>query len=309
MFARASRLVIAGAAASVDRLATLAAEGRARRSRGPRTAARLDHAGRMKALEAIAAAYSPEADLFRAPRAIDPVGRRVREDGDVRVADLSWRSDFEPFLPAVAERYLRHAENRIAAARLYSHREPRPVAVLIHGYLGGKYDLEQRIWPVEWLLRIGLDVALFVLPFHGVRARREGSLPPFPGSDPRVTNEGFRQAVGDLGDLAAWLRERGHPAVGAVGMSLGGYTTALAATVDPTLAFAVPMIPLASLADFARDRGRLGASSVERTAQHRALEHAHRAVSPLHRAPVVSTERMLVIGAEADRITPISHAR
>jgi pimeloyl-ACP methyl ester carboxylesterase len=185
------------------------------------------------------------------------------------------------------------------------------VAILIHGYLAGRYELEQRVWPIEWFDRIGFDVALFVLPFHAVRGApgRTGKAPPFPGSDPRMSNEGFRQAMGDLSDLLHWFRGREHRAVGVMGMSLGGYTASLFATVEPLLAFAVPIIPLASLADFAREQGRLGDNPHETELQHRALERVHRVVSPLHRKPLVEPESVLVVGARADRITPVDHAR
>src|SRR6185437_2743047 len=97
--------------------------------------------------------------------------------------------------------------------------------------------------------------------------------------------------------------------VGVMGMSLGGYTTSLLATVEPRLAFAVPMIPLASIAYMARALGRLTGSADEQQAQFEALEAAYRAVSPLARAPKVEPERVLVLGAEGDRITPVEHAR
>lgn len=300
-----------GAAAAVDRAATLAAYASSARARKNSRAESLGHDARLEALAHIEALYPPgAAGFFREPRAIAVSERAVRSDADVRVVDAAWRSDAAPFASEIAERYTRYAENQVACARLFLHSRRRPVVILIHGYLGGQYAFEQRVWPVEWLGRIGLDVALFVLPFHALRGdpRRKGP-PPFPGSDPRVTNEGFRHAMADLRDLVRWLRERGHPAVGVIGMSLGGYSTALAATVEPDLAFAVPMIPLASLADFARDQGRLGKSGAETTAQHRALERVHRVVSPLYRAPLVPPERMLVIGARADRITPLAHAR
>jgi pimeloyl-ACP methyl ester carboxylesterase len=163
------------------------------------------------------------------------------------------------------------------------------------------------MWPVRWMNRHGLDVALALLPFHGVRAVREGGAAPFPGADPRFTNEGFRQAVSDLRVLAAELRARGAPAVGMMGMSLGGYTTALMATLQRDLAFAVPIIPLSSVADFARDQGRLGRGD-RAAAQHSALEAANWVVSPLARPGLVASDRVLVIGAEADRVTPIAHA-
>ena len=247
--------------------------------------------------------------FFLEPKPIDPVLRPVRQNGSVQVVDASWPSGFTPYLEAVSERYLRYAENQVAASRLFLHREPKPVAVLVHGYLGGQYHVEQRAWPVQWLTRIGLDVALFVLPFHGVRGRVGKRVPPFPGSDPRVTNEGFRQAMLDLRNLIHWLLARGHREVGVMGMSLGGYTSALAATLEPQLAFAIPLIPLTSLADFARDQGRLGSQPEHQHAQHRALDAVHHVVSPLHRPPLIATERILIVGAEADRITPLSHAQ
>lgn len=313
MLQRTAKRLLGGAAAAVDRAATLAAYAGSQGARRHSRAESLGHTARLEALEAIARMYPAERqDYFRAARPIVPSERVVRwSAGGYRVVDLSWSSDYEVFEPGVRERFERHAENRAAATRGFFGPSPRPAAILIHGYMAGAYDLEQRVWPIEWLDRIGLDALLFVLPFHAVRGspRRLGKPPPFPGSDPRITNEGFRQAMGDLTDLVAWLRGRGHPAVGVLGMSLGGYTTSLFATVESELAFAVPIIPLASLADFARDQGRLGQAPHETELQHRALEEAHRVVSPLHRTPRIPGERMLVVGARADRITPVVHAR
>ncbi len=181
--------------------------------------------------------------------------------------------------------------------------------MLVHGFLSGHFALEQRLWPIDELDRLGFDVALFVLPFHGVRAAPGRQAPEFPGIDPRFTNEGFRQAVFDLRALVRALYERGHPEVGVLGMSLGGYTAALAATVEPRLAFVVPVIPLACLADFSREQGFLVGSPDEVATLHRLLERVHRVVSPFAGPSRVPRERVLVVGARADRITPIAHAR
>jgi hypothetical protein len=309
----AARGILSHAAAVVDRAATFAASS-ARRKKG--RAESLNHDQRMDTLGELASLYESEdleGTFFRDPRAIAPNERLVRwSAGGSRVLDLSWASDYAPFAPGMSERYGRYPENFVAATRLLLGPKPRPVAILIHGYLGGQYALEQRVWPTEWLDRIGLDVALFVLPFHGVRrppAKSVGEPPPFPGADPRMTNEGFRQAMGDLRDLIHHLLERGHPEVGLVGMSLGGYSTALCATLESRLAFAVPMIPLASVADFARDQGRLGENFEQTRLQHSALDRVHRVVSPFARQPKIPSERVLVIGAKADRITPVEHAR
>jgi pimeloyl-ACP methyl ester carboxylesterase len=310
---RATKRLLGTAAAAVDKAATLAAGRATARRRRNNPAEALDHRGRMEALNALAALYGDDRidGFFRQSRRIDPSLSKLRWTADGhQVVDASWASREETFVQDVHARYHRFAENQVAAARLFLGPEPRPVAILIHGYLGGAYKMEQRVWPLAFLNKIGLDVALFVLPFHGVRAAPSRSAtPPFPSSDPRITNEGFRQAMADLRDLTQWLRARGHSKVGLMGMSLGGYSASLAATLDPELAFAIPIIPLASVADFARDQGRLGNDTEQTAREHGALEAVHRVVSPLSRKPAIDPRRVLVVGAKADRITPVEHAR
>jgi len=280
------------------------------RSRGERLA----HVERMRALAAIRDEYAapelwrtPDA-FFTPPAPVDPPLRQVREMSDgVAVFDAAWPSAFVPHLPAIRDSYLAHEENRTARARLYLGRSPRPALVLVHGYLAGQWTFEERAWPIGWLAR-RYDLALTLLPFHALRAdaRRRGP-PPFPGANPRVSNEGFRQAIFDLRALIGVLRARGAPSVGVMGMSLGGYTVSLLATIEPGLASLAPIIPLASLADFALEQGRLGTGD-EARAQRDALEEANRIVSPFARPSLVPPERVLVVAARRDHITPIAHA-
>jgi pimeloyl-ACP methyl ester carboxylesterase len=287
---------------------------RSQRARQRSRAESLGHADRMVGLGRIRELYDrPEhyADpdsFFGPPGAIAPRLTRVRALPDGQVLDAAWSSEFTPFVADLRDRYLATVPNRTAVARLHLHDGPaRPAAILVHGYRTGQFALEERVMPLAWLYERGLDVALAVLPFHAVRAERGRAL--FPSSDPRFTNEGFRQAMLDLRALAGLLRERGAPAVGVMGMSLGGYTTSLLATVAADLAFAVPIIPLASIADFARDGDRYVGTPEERRLQHVALEAAHRVVSPLARPARLPPDRIVVIGGESDRITPIQHAQ
>lgn len=314
---RLSHRLLGRAASTFDRAVVVAME---MRNRGVRARAEsLSHGERMERLALIRDAYgapelvsNPDA-YFVPPAAITPHLVRVRglaaRDGRAggSVYDASWDSAYEPFDAVVRDAYDAHERNRTAHARLYLSREPRPAIILVHGYMAGQWAVEERAWPIEWLVRRGLDVAIAVLPFHALRGRAEGGAPPFPGADPRFTNEGFRQAIADIRALSAFLRARGAPSVGVMGMSLGAYTASLLATVERDLAFAVPLIPLASIADFARDQGRLGEGETSRL-QHRALEEANWVVSPLARPSLVAKERMIVVGASADRITPIAHA-
>src|SRR6185369_2176308 len=86
---------------------------------------------------------------------------------------------------------------------------------------------------------------LYVLPYHGLRAPhgpwRSGE--PFFDLDMVRTNEAFAQAIYELRALIRYLRTRQTGPVGAFGMSLGGYTTALLATVEPELARADRICP------------------------------------------------------------------
>jgi pimeloyl-ACP methyl ester carboxylesterase len=299
-------MTVLGAAAAAFDKAMLAAVRAGNRSKS--RAEKLDHEGRMKALEAIRASYEGGFDdFFVPPKPIDPALEHVRDERRFEVIDAAWPSLFEPHLPELREKYLSHTMNLTARARLYVGRTARPAIVLIHGYMAGQWAIEERAWPIAWLAE-RYDLALAVLPFHAVRgAKDRRGPPPFPGADPRMTNEGFRQAMFDLRALVRFLEARGAPSVGVMGMSLGGYSTSLLATVERELAFAVPIIPLASLADFAQEQGRLG-SGEEAKLQHAALEEANRIVSPLARPSLVPSDRVLVVAAASDRITPISHA-
>lgn len=268
---------------------------------------------RLEFLRGVAARYGEFGDevLFPAPELPKAtfLAQRELKPGLVRT-DVSWKSDYEARLPDFRARYGQTLENEMAKARLYTRARPRPVVILIHGYMMGHHALDERVWPIEWLDRLGFDAAAFVLPFHGQRAdaRRKGR-PEFPGRDPRMANEGFCHSVFDLRALAALLRSRGHPALGLLGVSLGGYTAALAATVEPELSFVVPVIPLASLADYALEQGSLARARELEALEYELVDRVHRRVSPLSRAPVIARERVLVVGGRGDRITPVSHAR
>ncbi len=306
-------------AASVDRLVSVAITGRSASSRRRSRAESLGHPERIVALDRIAEAYRPAEPLgdvdsfFGVPSAGAPtltaLGERTLGDTRVEVVDARWPSRVATFVddPRLAQSFAATRENHEAAARLFlGPGQGRPAAILVHGYRAGQHAVEERVWPIRWLVSRGLDVALFVLPFHGVRAAHLGEA-RFPGSDPRFTNEAFRQAIDDLRALRQYLLSRGAPAVGAMGMSLGGYTVSLLATVEP-LDFVAPVIPLASFADIALAAGRLVGTAAEQALQHEKLERAHRVVSPFARASKVRPEAAIVVAGEGDRITPLSHA-
>ena len=256
--------------------------------------------------------------FFVPPRSVLPTRgaastRQLGDGTELQVVDLRWPSKPGVHAASLAERWLAAEENRWAHARLFSRAaadgQRRPVAVLIHGYMGGHLAMEERIWPLEQFDARGLDVALLVLPHHGPRKGR-GALqrPLFPSPDARLTVEGLRQSIFDLRALIDILRREGHPAVGLAGMSLGGYITALMATLEPELAFALPIIPLSCFATWYRDQDALVGEPEERRRHLEAIEALTRVVSPLARPSRLAPERVEVLGGLADQVTPIHHA-
>jgi len=303
-------------AAAVDRLVSIPLTGSSRKRK--RRVDAVPPSRRLEILEHTAEAYScahPLEDVDRffpvhqADVSLVPArGRwpKLAARG-FEVADATWPSVTPTFIDdeEIARRFAEGGSNRQAGARLFRLRRGRHrrVVVLVHGFKGGKYSVEEHLWPVRWWLNRGYDAALFTLPFHGVRRSNTRFFTP----DPRVTNETLRQAIVDARSFVQWLRGEGYDIVGASGMSLGGYTVSLLGTVEP-LDVLAPLIPLGSFADSARDGGWLNGTPDEQKAQHDAAERAYAVIDPYARAPKVAPSRVLVMAGDGDRITPASQA-
>ncbi len=233
------------------------------------------------------------------------------EDGGQRI-DLAWPSPFVPSFPAVRAEYASWEANAASKVRAFLHPTPAKTAIIcLHGYQGGSFFIEERAFQARWLYSRGADVLLFTLPFHGARADRDA--PSWPSPSAVRSNEGFAHAIHDLRALVRWLRARDgaeQQRIAVVGMSLGGYTTALWGTVDE-LDFIAPLIPVASWPDlwWAHGEGRAERQRAERDGI--SLELMTRAmdiVAPLARRPMLAPERVLVLSARGDRIAPPDHA-
>lgn len=254
----------------------------------------------------------PAAAHPRPPALDKPEVQRTTLRGLGAVEQLTFESEFEPFDPEVRDAYLGVASNREASAWLFRSPEPKPTLVCVHGYGGGRPGFDARMFEVARLRkRLGIDVALFVLPLHGARAIARRSGQGFIDGDPLWTNAAMGQAVWDLRRLTGWLHGQGAPVVGAMGMSLGGYTTALWASLDDRLACAIPMIPAVRLSrivwsgfDPARARALEAAGASESLLEQAWVTHA-----PLHHRPAVDPDRALVIAGLADRICPPADVR
>src|SRR5262245_1177127 len=79
-----------------------------------------------------------------------------------QVADLTWRSEYQPFFKHARDMHLAIVENQTAHARWWTSGRGRPTIVLLHGWGGGNQWMTARAFLVPYWLRHGWDVAAFV---------------------------------------------------------------------------------------------------------------------------------------------------
>lgn len=254
--------------------------------------------------------------LFAPPRCPRSVERRRRSVlGLPAFESIRFASEAVAIFPQSFGTAARDSEGRndLARAWLWRHGDHGRTTVLcVHGYRGGFPALDARAFGVGQLFGdLGLDVALAVLPYHGPRAPAGSASGAFFLSDPRRTIEAVVQGISDLRALIGWIREEGAGRIGVMGLSLGGYMTALLASLDNGLDFAVPVIPVASFADILWDRAGRRGEHVGALAAGIDLSLLRRLFAPhcpLGFRPLVPHERRLVIAGAADRIAPPEHA-
>ncbi|MFQ5415518.1 MAG: alpha/beta hydrolase family protein [Myxococcota bacterium] len=211
------------------------------------------------------------------------------------------------------ERWLDHEANRTAHAWLLKHPgPPRPWLVCVPGYRMGRPTVDFTGFRAGWLHKqLGLNVAIPVMPLHGPRrvGRRGGD--GFFSGDFIDTVHAQTQAIWDIRRLIGWLRSHGAPSVGAYGISLGGYTAALLASVEDDLDCVVIGIP-------ATDFSRLLQSHIpnfllDATRQFGIsfsdIESALSVVSPFSFAPRVPHERRFLYAGVVDQLASPDHAR
>ncbi len=273
--------------------------------------------------------YGPIAESGDAKRFFKepPKGVRVRtekgrwlpryEPEDGVCETIRFDSPFQPVNPAQHESYLRHDANRVAFARMLRHKDgPRPTIVAVHGFTADWYLVNEWFFALPWFYRMGCDIVLFTLPFHGPRQTRFSPFSGhgfFAGGTSRL-NEAVAQSVFDFRILMDWLQnERGVEQVGVTGVSLGGFISSMLTAAEDRLAFSIPNVPVISFADLIVEWQPIGALLMSALGTVRlSLTDARymTAVScPLTYEPILSPERLMIVGGVGDRLAPPKHSR
>jgi hypothetical protein len=248
------------------------------------------------------------------PDLVDPK-IRTRQIAGHEVELLRFESGYAPAEGEPGrERWLGYEPCRDGGAYVLRHPErpgsPRPWLICTNGYRMGHAPIDVRLFE-RFHVRHGLNVLIPVLPLHGPRRIGLQSGSGFLGMDIIDTLHAEAQAMWDMRRLLSWIRAQEPTAVGAFGLSLGGYTTALFASVADDLACAIPGIPLA---DVSRVVARHAASHQMRYAEYKGFDldrvrEVLRVVSPLVLKPRVPFEGRMIFGATADRLVTPDHVR
>lgn len=232
------------------------------------------------------------------------------EDGEV--LDITFKSNYKVQCPEYVEEFESYKANRTVSARMWRHkRGAKATMIALHGWTMDDQRINALAFLPGQFYKMGLDVVLIELPFHGKRICKSagGKRATFPGPHLARTNEGMGQAISDLRRLRNWLLANGAKNIGCVGLSLGGYIASLWASLDE-LEFCIPIVPVVDLGELAWE---IAADNEEFKALQLAglklteIQGAFRIHSPLTFSPKVPINKRMIIAGIADHIVPPRH--
>ncbi len=230
-------------------------------------------------------------------------------DGNRQV--ISFVSGYEAQNPGIRQKYHAFSANRTGWLVRWIHPDAgRKTVLCLHGYMLGEPNQAERMFGVKKLFAAGLDVALYITPFHWRRApaqkRRRGIFLQ-PDNVP-MTCECFGQAMYDLESTRLVLQDMGAGDIGLIGASLGGYNAALYVALSGQVHFAALIVPAVSL------DGPLGPGSarlpfcVDRDLQKK-IQEVWTFHAPCRLQPRLSVDQLLVVASRGDRLCPFDNVK
>jgi dienelactone hydrolase len=249
------------------------------------------------------------ADFHETPPPPGPISMSQARAAGIDFERMRFESEFEPRRGAPGrDRWLSYERNRHAEVRVLRSPGSRDWLICVHGLGMGRSWLDFYAMSAAWLRGRGLNLAMPVLPLHGSRAVGSGiaSGKGFIVGDVANSLHALTQTAWDIRRLIGWLREEGAERIGLYGLSLGGYSTALVASLEDELACAIAGIPAAEFGELACFHGSGRAIWLAERAgiTPERMAAALRPVSPLAFLPRVPRESRFMFGALADRFVP-----
>ncbi|BBZ46197.1 alpha/beta hydrolase family protein [Mycobacterium parmense] len=244
-----------------------------------------------------------------------PAGQVAHWVAHGTVYNLSFPSSFTAINPAMRERWGALRSNNVVRAQHWRHHDgPRPTLCVIHGFMGSSYLANGRFFTLPWYYRSGYDVLMYTLPFHGERAEKRSPFSGFGYFAGGLSGfaEAVAQAVHDFRSIVDYLRQSGVDRIALTGISLGGYTSALVASVDDRLEAVIPNCPVVTPVKMFREwfpankLVRLGLRLSDIGDDDLAAGLSYHC--PLNYAPRLPKDRRMIITGMGDRMAPPDHA-
>lgn len=224
---------------------------------------------------------------------------------------IRYPSRYAPWNPDVVERFNRYRENLSGYVHLWRHSDSTdcPLVLIIHGLMMSGPEKARRMFKIDRLFGLGLDIALYTMPGHW----RRSDFPLFQRlldpADLPLTLERMAQNVHDLHSACMLLGQFGYEHVGIIGASMGGFTAALYATLvtgGPDFMFmAVPAVTVERYLEPSRFRFGFPVDSELCRATRRAQELC----SPLYLKPSYDVGRIRVVAHSGDRVCDAEDTR
>ncbi|WP_420812138.1 alpha/beta hydrolase family protein [Mycobacterium kyogaense] len=287
--------------------------GALRRSRSAAEQQQLEFYAELAAMKDPAVAFpAPESPPRVSSRPANPVAEWVAR-GNVR--NIRFESSFTAVNPAMRKQCAGFVRNNVVHAQHWRHDDgPRPTLCLIHGFMGSAYLFNGLFFALPWFYRSGYDVVLYTLPFHGRRAEQYS---PFSGHGYFAHGfsgfcEAMAQAVHDFRSVLDYLEYTGVDRIALTGMSLGGYTSALLASVDDRIQAVIPNVPVVTpdrtVDEWFPANRVVALRNWLSGADNELVDAATMYSSPLNYRPLPAKERRLIIAGLGDRLAPPQQA-
>lgn len=213
--------------------------------------------------------------------------------------------------PELDNEFNSRRENLSGYLHLWRHDDftDRPLILIVHGLMMGGPARTRRMFKLDTLFGLGLDVALHTLPGHWRRSGGYMFQRLLDPADVPLTVERLAQNIHDLHSALLLLRQIGYENIGIIGASMGGFTVALYATqVSGGPDFMFLAVPSVAVANYLNPRPGLFGFPVDKTLV-RATVRAQELCSPLYLKPRFDVGRIKVVAHAGDRVCDVRDTR
>jgi hypothetical protein len=220
-----------------------------------------------------------------------------------------WRRDFA-FPSSMPSNY---QENRAVVVQTYANDRALhfPAVIVLHGLMTLTLIGYRPFF--RSIVEAGASAYALELPYHLRRTPAgfiSGEL--FHTADLEMSWRAIQQAVADVRQLIHYLRAAGAPVIGLLGFSLGAWISALVASFEPEVDFALLALLPARINNLIW-RTRLG-EPLRRQFVSAGWDISttfpfYQLLDPCDLSPLISRERLELFAAEFDRFIPFRHTQ